>query len=149
MSTKIGSSFSATPSAPLAEDVAANHRHRARRQYASLSRLQVRLRSLCTQDPVLSKWAITTNPRDVHEYARDVTRRLVRTKAFLKSRDQRKRVEMRFAQLKIHHRIERMRLRGLSGARDEFLLAATVQNLKTLALRILGPPPVRRRVSFA
>ena len=34
-------------------------------------------------------------PRDVHEYARDVTRRLMRTKAFLKSRDQRKRVEMR------------------------------------------------------
>ena len=28
----------------------------------------------------------------------------------------------------------------LSGARDEFLLAATVQNLKTLALRLLGPP---------
>ena len=71
-------------------------------------------------------------PRDVHEYARDVTRRLMRTKAFLKSRDQRKRVEMRFAHLKIHHGFERMRLRGLSGARDEFLLAATVQNLKTL-----------------
>jgi hypothetical protein len=34
-----------------------------------------------------------------------------------------------------------MRLRGLSGARDEFHLAAIVQNLKTLALRILGPPP--------
>jgi hypothetical protein len=64
-------------------------------------------------------------PRDVHEYARDVTRRLMRTKAFLKSRDQRKRVEMRFAHLKIHHGFERMRLRGLSGARDEFLLAAT------------------------
>src|SRR5271169_836324 len=88
-------------------------------------------------------------PRDVHEYARDVTRRLMRTKAFLKSRDQRKRVEMRFAHLKIHHGFERMRLRGLSGARDEFLLAATVQNLKTLALRILGPPPARRRVLFA
>ena len=28
----------------------------------------------------------------------------------------------------------------LSGARDEFLLAATVQNLKMLALRLLGPP---------
>ena len=37
---------------------------------------------------------------------------------------------MRFAHLKVHHRFERMRLRGLSGARDEFLLAATVQNLK-------------------
>jgi hypothetical protein len=34
--------------------------------------------------------------------------------------------------LKIHHGFERMRLRGLSGACDEFLLAATVQNLKTL-----------------
>jgi hypothetical protein len=37
---------------------------------------------------------------------------------------------MRFAHLKTHHRFERMRLRGLSGARDEFHLAATVQNLK-------------------
>jgi transposase len=83
-------------------------------------------------------------PRDVHEYARDVTRRLMRTNSFLKSRDQRKRVEMRFAHLKVHHRFERMRLRGLSGARDEFLLAATVQNLKTLALRTLGPPARRR-----
>jgi len=88
-------------------------------------------------------------PRDIHEYARDVTRRLMRTKAFLKSRDQRKRVEMRFAHLKTHHRFERMRLRGLSGARDEFLLAATVQNLKTLALRTLGPPRARKRAAFA
>ena len=46
------------------------------------------------------------------------------TKAFLKSRDERKRVEMRFAHLKTHHGFERLRLRGLSGARDEFHLAA-------------------------
>jgi len=45
--------------------------------------------------------------------------------------------------LKTHHGFERMRLRGLSGARDEFLLAATVQNLKTLAFRSLGPPARR------
>jgi DDE family transposase len=56
----------------------------------------------------------------------------MRTKAFLKSRDERKRVEMGFAHLKIHHGFERMRLRGLSGARDEFHLAAIVQNLKRL-----------------
>jgi transposase len=74
-------------------------------------------------------------PRDVHEDARDLARRLMGTKRFLKSRDERKRVEMRFAHLKIHHGFERMRLRGLSGARDEFHLAAIVQNLKTLALR--------------
>jgi hypothetical protein len=62
------------------------------------------------------------------------------------SRDERKRVEMRFAHLKVHHGFERMRLRGLSGARDEFHLAAIVQNLKTLAFRALTPPgcgPVR------
>jgi hypothetical protein len=41
------------------------------------------------------------------------------------------------ATLKTHHGFERMRLRGLSGARDEFHLAAIVQNLKTLALRTL------------
>lgn len=78
-------------------------------------------------------------PRDVHEDARDTARRLMGTKRFLKSRDERKRVEMRFAHLKTHHGFERMRLRGLSGARDEFHLAAIVQNLKTLALRSLGP----------
>jgi hypothetical protein len=50
-----------------------------------------------------------------------------RTAPNLKSRDQRKRVEMRFAHLKTHHGFERMRLRGLSGARDEFHLAATSQ----------------------
>jgi hypothetical protein len=31
-------------------------------------------------------------------------------------------------------------LRGLAGARDEFHLAAIVQNLKTLAIRTPGPP---------
>jgi hypothetical protein len=87
--------------------------------------------------------------RDVHEYARDVTRRLMRTKALIKSRDQRKRVETRFAHLKTHHGFQRMRLRGLSGAYDQFLLAATVQNLKTSALRIVRPPPGRQRLVFA
>src|SRR6266508_2722778 len=79
--------------------------------------------------------------RDVHEDARDMARRLMRTKVFLRSRDERKRVEMRFAHLKTHHGFERMRLRGLSGARDEFHLAAIVQNLKTMANHIWRPPP--------
>jgi hypothetical protein len=34
-----------------------------------------------------------------------------------------------------------MRLRGLSGARDEFHFAAIVHNLKTLASRSWPPPP--------
>jgi transposase len=79
--------------------------------------------------------------RDINEQARDLTRALMGTPEFAKSRDERKKVEMRFAHLKIHHRFERMRLRGLSGARDEFHLAAIVQNLKTLASQLWQPPP--------
>ena len=79
--------------------------------------------------------------RDVNEDARDHARALMGTPEFDKSRDERKKVEMRFAHLKTHHRFERMRLRGLSGARDEFHLAAIVQNLKTLANHVWRPPP--------
>jgi transposase len=81
-------------------------------------------------------------PRDVNEHARDFARSLVGTEVFNRSRRERKKVEMRFAHLKTHHRFERMRLRGLSGAQDEFHLAAIVQNLKTLASQLWRPPPI-------
>lgn len=80
-------------------------------------------------------------PRDVNEEARDIARALAKTPEYERSRDERKRVEMRFAHLKTHHRFERMRLRGLTGAPDEFHLAAVVQNLKTLANHIWRAPP--------
>ncbi len=75
-------------------------------------------------------------PRSIHEKARELARSLADTPEFLRSWDERKKVEMRFAHLKTHHGFERMRLRGLSGARDEFHLAAIVQNLKTIAMRL-------------
>ena len=87
--------------------------------------------------------------RDVDEDARNVARRKMKTKAFFRSRNQRKKVEMRFAHLKTHHRFERLRLRGLSGARDEFHLAAIVQNLKTMAFRLFDPPIQPRRIAVA
>jgi hypothetical protein len=45
---------------------------------------------------------------------------------------------MRFAHLKVQPSFERMRPRGLAGARDEFHLAAIVRKLKTMAQRLLG-----------
>ena len=48
---------------------------------------------------------------------------------------------MRFAHLKTHHGFERLRLRGLAGARDEFHLAAAAQNLRKLAKLIPMPEP--------
>ena len=72
-------------------------------------------------------------PRDLDEDARDVARALVGTPAYERSRHRRKKVEMLFAHLKRILRLGRLRLRGPSGARDEFLLAATAQNLRKLA----------------
>jgi len=79
--------------------------------------------------------------RDINEEARDYARSLTGTPEFERSSNERKKVEMRFAHLKVQHRFERMRLRGLCGARDEFHLAAIIQNLKTLANRLSQPPP--------
>jgi transposase len=77
-------------------------------------------------------------PRSIHEEARDHARTHFGTPDFLKSRNERKKVEMLFAHLKTTLGFERMRLRGLTGARDEFLLAAIVQNLRRMA-RLLAP----------
>ena len=71
--------------------------------------------------------------RSIHEDARDVARRIRKTAEYQQSRCERKKVEMLFAHLKRILKLDRLRLRGLSGARDEFTLAAAVQNLRRLA----------------
>jgi transposase len=80
-------------------------------------------------------------PRDRHEDARDVARALAKTDAFEQSRRERKKVEMRFAHMKRIFKLDRLRLRGLSGARDEVLLTATAQNLRRLVKFLCRPPP--------
>jgi IS5 family transposase len=80
-------------------------------------------------------------PRDLHEDARDVARSLAKTEAFEQSRRERKKVEMRFAHMKRILRLDRLRLRGLSGAKDEVLLTATAQNLRRLVKFLCRPPP--------
>ena len=87
--------------------------------------------------------------RDINEDARDYARSLKGTPEFDRSSNERKKVEMRFAHLKTHHGFERMRLRGLTGARDEFHLGAIVQNLKTLSNHIWRPIPGKPIASIA
>jgi len=80
--------------------------------------------------------------RSVHEGARDVARTINQSEEyFTKSVKQRKKVEMAFAHMKRHLRFDRLRLRGIKSANDEFLLVATVQNLRKLARRCWHPPP--------
>ena len=49
-------------------------------------------------------------------------------------------VEMLFAHLKQHLKLTRLRLRGLAGASEEFLLAATAQNLRKLVKLAVAKP---------
>ena len=72
-------------------------------------------------------------PRSIYEGARDMARDIAKTDAYQISRYQRKKVEMLFAHLKRILKLDRLRLRGPCGARDEFHLAAIAQNLRKLA----------------
>ena len=64
------------------------------------------------------------------------------TEAFARSARERRKVEMAFAHLKRNLSFRRLRLRGVMGAKDEFLLAATVQNLRKLARFFAYRPPI-------
>jgi transposase len=80
-------------------------------------------------------------PPSIHEGARDMARAIAKTDAYVTSRRERKKVEMLFARLKRILKLDRLRLQGPCGARDEFLLAATAQNLRKLAKLIPLPTP--------
>jgi len=81
-------------------------------------------------------------PRSIHEGARDMARDIAKTEVYRTSRCQRKKVEMLFAHLKRILKLDRLRLRGPNGARDEFHLAAIAQNLRKLAKLIPVPAPI-------
>lgn len=112
----------ATPRSDVGQD--GFIRYRARQQDCA----GCELRQRCT--PNMPARKVT---RSIHEGARDLARDIATTDAYVTSRRQRKKVEMLFAHLKRILKLDRLRLRGPYGAKDEFLLAATVQNLRKLA----------------
>ena len=76
---------------------------------------------------------VMRNGRSIPEPSRDVARKIYQTAEYSISCKLRKKVEMLFAHLKRILKLDRLRLRGPCGARDEFHLAATAQNLRKLA----------------
>jgi transposase len=101
-------------------------------------------RSECAKCPLKPKCTTGRErrlSRDVEEPIRDHVRALAETPAFKRSCDERKKVEMAFAHMKRILKLDRFRLRGLTGARDEVLLTATAQNLRKLAKYAGRPPP--------
>jgi hypothetical protein len=112
----------ATPRTGIAAD--GTRRYRASKKDCDVCELKAR----CCPNAVARKI-----PRDLDEDSRDVARALVGTPEYEAACRRRKKVEMLFAHLKRILRLGRLRLRGPCGAKDEFLLAATAQNLRRLA----------------
>jgi hypothetical protein len=99
--------------------------------------------SRCSLKPKCTTAIVRKITRDLNEDVRDRVRALANTEAFQQSRRERKKVEMRFAHMKRILKLDRLRLRGLNGVRDEVLLTATAQNLRRLAkLLCCAPPPL-------
>ena len=88
---------------------------------------------------------IRTLQRSIHEPARERAKAREGTDGFVASTKLRRRVERVFACIKHHDDLHRVRLRGLRGADEQFLLATTARNLKRM-VRLLapasGPPAV-------
>jgi len=98
----------------------------------------------CAHCPL--KLQCTTAPQrslsvSAHEEVRQHVAGLAATAAFKQSARERRKVEMLFAHLKRNLNFRRLRLRGMTGARDECTLAAVAQNLRKLVKLIGFSPP--------
>jgi transposase len=99
--------------------------------------------STCSLKPKCTTAPMRKVTRDVNEDVRDRVRALANSEAFRQSCRERKKVEMLFAHMKRILKFDRLRLRGLSGAKDEVLLTAIAQNLRRLSkLLCRAPPPL-------
>jgi hypothetical protein len=76
-----------------------------------------------------------------YETARERARALVDTPAFLHSRRARNKVEALFSELKQRMGLARLKLRRMRQASEQFLLAATAQNLKRMVRFLAKSPP--------
>ena len=114
---------------------------RRRERHDALSRQQAGLRGCWLKPRCCPNAPARKILRSIHEDARDMARDIAATDAYVTSRRERKKVEMLFAHLKRILKLDRLRLRGPNGARDEFHLAATAQNLRKLAKLIPMPEP--------
>ena len=65
--------------------------------------------------------------RSIYESSRDVAREIYQTSEYQQSRKDRKKVEVLFAHRKRVMGFDRLRLRGITGAHDEFLLADSTE----------------------
>ena len=95
----------------------------------------------CALKPQCTKAPSRVLSVNAHEDVRQHVASLAGTEAFRRSARARRKVEMCFAHLKRNLNFRRLRLRGMTGARDECTLAAIAQNLRKLVKMIGFSPP--------
>jgi hypothetical protein len=83
--------------------------------------------------PATPQVVVDRAPLNRDEAARDLAREITSSATCATPRRERKKVAMLFAHLKRILKLDRLRRRGPCGAKGEFLLAATAQNLRKLA----------------
>jgi transposase len=84
----------------------------------------------------------------IHEPARQRAYEVAKTPEFARSQSQRRKVEALFSELKNQIGLRQLRLRRMRFVREQFYLAATVQNLKRL-VRFLSPKPAEPEMATA
>ncbi len=106
------------------------------------------LKEICQTCPSKAKCCPNADARKISreetEDARQVASDIANTRHYDISMKLRKKVEMLFAHLKRILRLGRLRLLGPCGANDEFLLAATAQNLRKLEKIFPAPRQTRK-----
>ena len=98
----------------------------------------------CPLKPGCTGGRFRTLSRSIHEAVRERVRAREGTAAFVRSQGLRWRVEHLFGTIKHSDGLRRLRLRGLRGADEQFLLAATARNLKRM-VRLIGQTPLDRQ----
>jgi hypothetical protein len=94
----------------------------------------------CSQKALCTSGSFRQIAIHIHEPARQRARELATTPAFALSQRARKKVEALFEELKNQIGLRRLRLRRIKFVREQFLLAASAQNLKRL-VRFLARTP--------
>lgn len=84
----------------------------------------------CSHKPACTPSTHRTLKINWYEDVREHVRKLSQTPEFTASRRARNKIEVLFSELRNNIRLQRLRLRGLSHVREQFFLAATVQNVK-------------------
>ena len=98
----------------------------------ALPRLPARLRGLPHQVELHDRQDARGSCRSPHEEVRERVRARQGTPAVRRSMRLRKAVEHLFGHVKHHDGLRRLRLRGLRGADEQFVLAATARNLRRM-----------------